>query len=114
MLDQITNITELEQKRSEAAAACSKSVLCRLPYTSDYIQNVRPHTQQVNKQQQRQEVYGIAVQTYLDSSSMCSNCLPCLPREGIACATNMPHVVLGSKDLAAQVLQLIVKEALGL
>ena len=112
MLDQITYITKLEQKRSEAAAAYSKSVLCTLPYTSDYIGNVRPHTQHVNKRQQRQEVYEIAVHTDLDSSSMGFNCFPCLLREGIACATNMPHVVLGSKDLAAQVLQLIVKEAL--
>ena len=112
MLHQITKIIELQQKRSEAAAAWSRSVLCMLPFTSDYSQNVRPHTQRVNTQQKRQEVYKVAVQTDLDRSSMSVNCLPRLLLEGIAAATNMPHDVMGSKDLAAQALQLFVVEAL--
>ena len=75
-------------------------------------QTLKPHTQQVNKQQKRWDVHNSAVQTDLDSSSMSFNCLPRLLLEGIAYATSMPRVLLGSKDLAAQAVQLIVKEAL--
>ena len=47
----VCKVPERKQKRGEAAAAWTKSVLCTLPYTSYYSQTFKLHIQQGNKLQ---------------------------------------------------------------